>query len=127
MRYDTIAHVVFCTPELGAVGLTEAQALESHPDLDIYKADFRPMRATLSGSAERAIMKLVVDAGTQRVLGAHVLSHEAGEMVQLIAVAMTMGATKPDFDATVAVHPTAAEEFVTMGEPSARYRGGARL
>ena len=127
MRYDAIAHVVFCTPELGAVGFSEAEALAQYPDLDIYKADFRPMKATLSGSAERAIMKLVVDAATQRIVGAHILSEAAGEMIQLVAVAMTMGATKADFDATVAVHPTAAEELVTMSAPSARYRSGQRI
>jgi glutathione reductase (NADPH) len=124
IRYDTIAHVVFGTPELGAVGLTEAQAIERFPKVDVYKADFRPMRATLSGSRERTIMKLVVDGATQRILGAHILAHDAGEMIQLVAVAMTMGATKADFDATVAVHPTAAEELVTMRSPSARYEGG---
>ncbi len=124
IRYDTIAHVVFGTPELGAVGLTEAQAVERFPKVDVYKADFRPMRATLSGSRERTIMKLVVDGATQRILGAHILAHDAGEMIQLVAVAMTMGATKADFDATVAVHPTAAEELVTMRAPTARYEGG---
>jgi glutathione reductase (NADPH) len=124
IRYDTIAHVVFGTPELGAVGLTEAQAAEGFAKVDVYKADFRPMRATLSGSRERTIMKLVVDGATQRILGAHILAHDAGEMIQLVAVAMTMGATKADFDATVAVHPTAAEELVTMRAPTARYEGG---
>ena len=74
MRYDAVAHVVFCTPELGAVGLTETKALEGYPDIDIYKADFRPMKATLSDSAERAIMKIIVDAKTQRVLGVHLSS-----------------------------------------------------
>jgi glutathione reductase (NADPH) len=124
IRYDTIAHVVFGTPELGAVGLTEAQAVERFPKVDVYKADFRPMKATLSGSRERTIIKLVVDGATQRILGAHILAHDAGEMIQLVAVAMTMGATKADFDATVAVHPTAAEELVTMRAPTARYEGG---
>ncbi len=124
IRYDTIAHVVFGTPELGAVGLTETQAVERFSKVDVYKADFRPMRATLSGSRERTIMKLVVDGATQRILGAHILADDAGEMIQLVAVAMTMGATKSDFDATVAVHPTAAEELVTMRAPTARYEGG---
>jgi len=127
MRYDAIAHVVFCTPELGAVGLTEAEALAKHADIDIYKADFRPMKATLSGSAERVIMKIVVDAGTQRVLGVHILAHDSGEMIQLTALALTMGATKADLDATVAVHPTAAEELVTMLAPTAKYRGSERV
>jgi glutathione reductase (NADPH) len=124
IRYDTIAHVVFGTPELGAVGLTEAEAVERFPKVDIFSADFRPMRATLSGSRERTLMKLVVDGVTQRILGAHILADGAGEMIQLVAVAMTMGATKADFDATVAVHPTAAEELVTMRAPTARYQDG---
>ena len=124
IRYDTIAHVVFGTPELGAVGLTEAEAVGRFPKVDIFRADFRPMRATLSGSRERTLMKLVVDDATQRILGAHILADDAGEMIQLVAVAMTMGATKADFDATVAVHPTAAEELVTMRAPTARYEAG---
>ena len=124
IRYDTIAHVVFGTPELGAVGLTEAEAVQRFPKVDIYKSNFRPMKATLSGSGERTIMKLVVDGATGRILGAHILAHDAGEMIQLVAVAMTMGATKADFDATMAVHPTAAEELVTMRAPSVRYENG---
>ena len=123
-RYDTIASVVFGTPELGAVGMTEAEAKVRLEKFDIYEANFRPMKATLSGSGERAIMKLIVDAKTQKVLGAHILAENAGEMIQLIAVAMTLGATKADFDATMAVHPTAAEELVTMRTPSRRYHGG---
>jgi glutathione reductase (NADPH) len=126
IRYDTIASVVFGTPELGAVGLTEAEAVARFPNVDIYKADFRPMKATLSGSRERTIMKLVVDGTTGRILGAHLLAHDAGEMIQFVAVTMTMGATKADFDATVAVHPTAAEELVTMRVPTSRYEDGKR-
>ena len=84
IRYDTIAHVVFGTPELGAVGLTEAEAVERFPEVDVYKTDFRPMKATLSGSAERTIMKLVVDGATQRIVGAHLLAQEAGDMIQLL-------------------------------------------
>ena len=127
IRYDTIAHVVFGTPELGAVGLTEVEAVERFPHVEIYKVDFRPMKAALSGNAERAIMKLVVEAESQKILGAHILAHEAGEMIQLLAVAMTMGASKADLDATVAVHPTAAEELVTMRKPAARYEMGKRV
>jgi len=122
--YETIASVVFGTPELGAVGLTEAEARARFPNVHVYKADFRPLKATLSGRAERTLMKLVVDGSSDRILGAHILSHDAGEMIQLVAVAMTMGATKADFDATVAVHPTAAEELVTMRAPFARYEDG---
>ena len=124
IRYDTTASVVFGTPELGVIGMTEAEAAARLEKFDVYEANFRPMKATLSGSGERAIMKLIVDGKTQKVLGAHILAESAGEMIQLVAVAMTMGATKADFDATMAVHPTAAEELVTMRTPSRRYDGG---
>jgi glutathione reductase (NADPH) len=83
----------------------------------IYKASFRPMKATLSGSEDRVLMKVLVDTATDRVVGVHVLGHDAAEMIQLAAVAIGMGATKADFDRTVAVHPTAAEELVTMRVP----------
>ena len=124
IRYDTIASAVFGTPEIGTVGLTEQEARERFPKLDVYKTEFRPLKATVSGAPDRAIMKLIVDGATQRIVGAHLLAHEAAEMIQLVAVAMTMGATKADFDATVAVHPTAAEELVTMRSASARYEDG---
>ncbi|HXW19995.1 MAG TPA: glutathione-disulfide reductase [Roseiarcus sp.] len=126
IRYDTIASTVFGTPELGAVGLTERQALQQFPKVDVYKTNFRPLKATVSGGPERTIMKLVVDGSTQRIVGAHILAREAAEMIQLVAVAMTMGATKADFDATVAVHPTAAEELVTM-RSHARYEDGMQI
>ena len=83
----------------------------------VYKSQFRPMKATISGRDERTLMKLVVDGPSDRVVGVHVLGHDAGEMIQLAGVAVTMGATKADFDRTVAVHPTAAEELVTMRTP----------
>ncbi len=105
---------VFTSPEIGTVGITEAQARKSHGAVDIYKASFRPMKHTLSGRQERMLMKLVVDAKTDRVLGVHILGPDAGEMAQLAGIAMKMGATKAQFDATMAVHPTAAEELVTM-------------
>jgi glutathione reductase (NADPH) len=127
IRYDTIASTVFGTPELGAVGLTENEALERFKKVDVYMTDFRPLKATVSGAPDRAIMKLVVDGVTQRIVGAHLLAHEAAEMIQLVAVAMTMGATKADFDATVAVHPTAAEELVTMRSAHARYEDGTQV
>ena len=127
IRYDTIASTVFGTPELGAVGLTEREALQRFPRVDVYKTNFRPLKATVSGAPERAIMKLVVDGATQRIVGAHILAHEAAEMIQLVAVAMTMGGTKADFDATVAVHPTAAEELVTMRWAHARYEEGMEI
>ncbi|HEY1941521.1 MAG TPA: glutathione-disulfide reductase [Roseiarcus sp.] len=112
--HENVASAVFTTPEIGAVGLTENEAMHRYAALDIYKANFRPMKATLSGSQERTIMKLVVDATTDRVVGAHILGHEAGEMIQMLAIAIKMGATKADLDATMAVHPTAGEELVTM-------------
>jgi glutathione reductase (NADPH) len=127
IRYDMIASTVFGTPELGAVGLTEREALQRFPSVHVYKTDFRPLKATVSGSPERAIMKLIVDGATDRIVGAHILAHEAAEMIQLVAVAMTMGATKADFDATVAVHPTAAEELVTMRSAHARYEEGMEI
>jgi glutathione reductase (NADPH) len=127
IRYDTIGSTVFGTPELGAVGLTEREALERFKTVHIYKTNFRPLKATVSGSSERTIMKLVVEGSTERIVGAHILGGEAAEMIQLVAVAMTMGATKADFDATIAVHPTAAEELVTMRSAHARYEDGMQI
>ncbi|HLJ72685.1 MAG TPA: glutathione-disulfide reductase [Roseiarcus sp.] len=121
MDHRNVPSAVFATPEIGAVGLTEAQARLHHRIVDIYRANFTPMKATLSGRKERTIMKIVVDGETDRVLGVHILGHEAGEMAQLLAIAVKMGATKADFDATVALHPTAAEELVTMRKRAARY------
>ena len=127
VRYDTIASTVFGTPELGAVGLTEREASKRFSSVHVYKTDFRPLKATVSGAPERAIMKLIVEGANQRIVGAHILAHEAAEMIQLVAVAMTMGATKADFDATIAVHPTAAEELVTMRSAHARYEEGMEI
>jgi glutathione reductase (NADPH) len=107
---------VFSQPEIGTVGLTEAAARAGHGAIDIYKTTFRPMKHTLTGRAERTLMKLVVDQASQRVLGAHMVGPDAGEIIQGIGIAVKMKATKADFDATVGIHPTAAEEFVTMRE-----------
>jgi glutathione reductase (NADPH) len=112
--HSLIASAVFTTPEIGSVGLTEAQAIAAVHDVRIFESGFRPMKATISGRQERIYMKLVVDAKTDRVLGVHILGHDAGEIVQAVAIAITMGATKADFDATIALHPSAAEELVTM-------------
>ncbi|HLH90230.1 MAG TPA: glutathione-disulfide reductase [Xanthobacteraceae bacterium] len=112
---------VFSEPEIGCVGLTETEARERYPRVDIYKATFRPMKATLSGRDTRMLMKLVVDGASDRVLGCHIIGEGAAEMVQVAAIAVKMKATKADFDATVALHPTAAEELVTMRTPTARY------
>ena len=119
--HDGIPTAVFTTPEIGTVGLTEDQARRTFDVVDIYSASFRPMKATLSGRAEKTIMKIVVDGTSDRVLGVHILGHDAGEMAQLLGIAVKMGATKADFDATMAVHPTAAEELVTMRTRSARH------
>jgi glutathione reductase (NADPH) len=116
-----VPSAVFSTPEVGSVGLTEAQALERHADVDIYSTSFRPMKAMLTGSVERTLMKLVVHRGSGRVLGCHIVGADAAEMIQLIAIALTLGATKADLDATLAVHPTAAEELVTMRAPTRRH------
>lgn len=112
--HDLIATAVFSQPEIGTVGLTEAQARDKYKEVDIYKSVFRPMRHTLSGRDEKMLMKLIVAASTDRVVGCHIMGPDAGEMAQLLGISMKMGATKADFDATMAVHPTAAEELVTM-------------
>ena len=115
--HDMIPTAVFSTPELGTVGMSEEQARASHANVVIYKTSFRPMKNTLSGRSDRTLMKLVVDGDSDRMLGVHILGEASGEMIQCIGIAMRMGATKHDFDMTMAVHPTAAEELVTMRTP----------
>jgi len=122
--HQDIPTAVFSTPEIGTVGLTEAQAKANFAAVDIYKASFRPMKATLSGRDERMIMKIVVDAQTDRVAGVHILGEDAGEMAQLLGIAVKLKARKSDFDATMALHPSAAEELVTMRTPTERWRRG---
>lgn len=113
-----IPTAVFSTPEIGTVGLSEEAARRAHgDDVVIYKATFRPMKATISGRDERMLMKIVVEGKSDRLLGVHVLGHDAGEIIQMAGIALAMGATKADFDRTVAVHPTASEELVTMRTP----------
>ena len=119
--HENVPSAVFTTPEIGTVGMTEAQARARLDIVDIYRSSFRPMKSTLSGRADRVIMKLVVDGAHERVVGAHIMSHDAGEMIQLLGIAIKMKATKADLDATMAVHPTAAEELVTMRTRTARY------
>jgi glutathione reductase (NADPH) len=114
--YEGVPSCVFSHPPLGAVGLTETQGRERYGAIDIYRSGFRPLKHTLSGRDERAMMKLVVDSAGGRVLGCHMVGPEAGEIIQGFAVAIKCGATKAQFDATIAIHPTAAEEFVTMRE-----------
>jgi glutathione reductase (NADPH) len=112
---------VFSDPELGTIGLTEAQARERHARVDIYKSSFRPMKATLAARDTRSFFKLIVDGETDRVLGCHIAGPDAGEMIQIVGIAIKMRATKADFDAVMAVHPTAAEELVTMRTKAASY------
>ncbi len=120
VNHSLIPSAVFSQPELGTVGLTEAKARETHGKIDIYKTSFRPMKHTLSGRDERMLLKLVVDGETDKVLGCHIAGPDAGEMAQLLGIALTCGATKAQFDATMAVHPTASEELVTLRE---KWRG----
>ncbi|MGD9839531.1 MAG: glutathione-disulfide reductase [Afipia sp.] len=116
-----IPTAVFTQPEVGTVGLTEAEARAQYTHVDIYKTDFRSLKSTMSGSQSRVMMKLIVDASTDRILGCHIVGPEAGELIQVVGIAVKMKATKADFDATMAVHPTAAEELVTLRTPSARH------
>jgi glutathione reductase (NADPH) len=124
VTHQDIPTAVFTTPEIGTVGLSEEEARAIFDVVDIYVTSFRPMKATLSGRAEKTIMKIIVDGQSDKVLGVHVLGHDAGEMAQLLGIAVKMGASKADFDATMAVHPTAAEELVTLRTRSARHERG---
>lgn len=114
--YNNIPTAVFCQPEFATVGLSEEQAREQYPDIAIYLSDFKPMLQTLGGGSERITMKLVVDNQTDRVLGCHMVGEHAAEIIQGMAIALQASATKANFDATVGIHPSAAEEFVTMRE-----------
>jgi glutathione reductase (NADPH) len=125
--HDMIATAVFSQPEIGTVGLSEEEAAKRFADLEVYRAQFRPMKATLSGRAEKTIMKLIVNAADRKVVGAHILGHDAGEMAQILGITLKAGCTKDDFDRTMAVHPTAAEELVTMYNPSYRVKNGERV
>jgi glutathione reductase (NADPH) len=119
--HANVPTAVFSEPEVGAVGLTEAQARAQLAQTDVYKSMFRPLKATLSGRDTTVLLKLIVDGETDRVVGCHIVGEGAAEMVQLAAVAIKMRATKADFDATMALHPTIAEELVTMRTRSATY------
>ena len=118
MDYEFIPTAVFCQPNIGTVGLTEEAARDLGVELEIFKSDFKPMKHTLSGRDERTLMKLIVDKSTDQVIGLHMVGPDAGEICQGMAVAMKAGATKAHFDSTIGIHPTAAEEFVTMRTPS---------
>ena len=119
--HTNVPTAVFSEPEIGVIGLTETQARERLAKFDVYKTTFRPMKATLSGRNTRTFMKLLVDGTTDRVVGCHIVGPDAGELIQVVGIAVKMGATKADFDATMAVHPTAAEELVTMREKAMSY------
>jgi len=114
--YSDIPTAVFCQPEFGTVGLSEEQARAEYADIAVYLSDFKPMLQTLGGGAERITMKLVVDNESDRVLGCHMVGEHAAEIIQGLGIALKAGATKAHFDATVGIHPSAAEEFVTMRE-----------
>lgn len=120
MSYEFIPTAVFTHPNIGTVGLTEAQAREKFGDITVFRSEFKALKHTLSGSGERTLMKLIVDTASDRVVGLHMVGAEAGEIVQGFAVALKAGATKAVFDATIGIHPTAAEEFVTLREPVRR-------
>src|SRR6202158_221051 len=119
--HTDVPTAVFSQPEIGTVGLTEAQARAQFRHVDIYKVDFKPIKATLSGRDTRVLMKLVVDAATDRVVGCHIVGDDAAEMIQVLGIAVKMKATKADFDATMALHPTSAEELVSMRTRTARH------
>jgi glutathione reductase (NADPH) len=115
--HDDVPSAVFSQPEIGSVGLTEEEARERYGEVDVYRSSFRELRHTLTGKATKTLMKLLVDRESQRVVGAHMLGAHAGEIIQGVAIAVKCGATKAQVDATIGIHPTAAEEFVTMREP----------
>lgn len=117
LSYQNIPTAVFCQPNIATVGLTEAQAREQVGELSVYESDFRHLRHTLSGRNERTYMKIIVDAATDKVLGMHMVGADAGEIIQGFAAAMVAGITKRQLDATLGIHPTASEEFVTMRVP----------
>ena len=120
--HEDVPTAVFSQPAIGTCGLTEAEAEARYPEIDVYLSTFRPLKHTLSGRDQRSVMKLLVDAATDRVVGCHLLDPDAAEIVQGVGIAMKCGATKAQFDRTMAIHPTAAEEIVTMREPARRLR-----
>ena len=121
-EYENVPTAVFSQPNIGTVGSTEAQARERYRAIDVYKSSFRPLKHTLSGRDEHSFMKLVVDREADRVLGCHMVGTDAGEIIQGLAIALRCRATKAQFDATIGIHPTAAEEFVTMRNKTEQVR-----
>lgn len=122
LDYELIPTAVFCQPNVGTVGLTEEEAISKFQEVDVFCADFRTLKHSLTDNQERTFMKLIVDRQSDRVLGAHMVGHEAGEIIQGIGVALKAKATKTDFDKTIGIHPTSAEEFVTMRQASRSYQ-----
>jgi len=120
-RLSLVPTAVFTTPELGTVGLSEAEAVRQFGTVEVFLAQFRSMKSVLSGRAGKCFFKLVVHGGDGRLLGAHLIGPEAAEMIQLLGIAISAGARKADLDATLPVHPTLAEELVTMRQPARRY------
>ena len=120
--HSNVPTAVFSEPEVGAIGLTEAQARAQLAKVDIYKTSFRPLKMSLAGRDTRAFLKLIVDGDSDRVVGCHIVGAEAGDMIQLVGIAVKMRATKADVDAVMAVHPTMAEELVTLREKAVSYR-----
>ena len=116
--YDTVPTAVFSQPNIGTVGLTEEEARARYKNIVIYMSSFKPMKLSFTDAAEKTFMKIIVDRDTDRVLGVHMLGADAGEIIQGIAIALRAGATKSVFDSTIGIHPTAAEELVTMREPA---------
>ncbi len=114
VSHDNVSTAVFSQPTIATVGLTEEDARKKYGPVDIYRARFKPLKNTVSGNEERTMMKIVVDRATDKVVGLHMVGVDAPEIIQSLAVAITCGATKKQFDRTMAMHPTAAEEFVTM-------------
>jgi glutathione reductase (NADPH) len=119
--YSNVPTAVFSSPEIGAVGLTELEARAQYPAVDVYKVRFRPLKATVTGDCEAALLKVIVDCATDRVIGIHIFAEEASEMIQLLAIAVGSGATIKDFVSVMAVHPTIGEEIVAMQTPTVRY------
>jgi glutathione reductase (NADPH) len=117
VEYDFIPTAVFCQPTIGTVGFTEDEARARFKDITLFKSSFRAMKHTLSGRDEKTFIKVIVETATDRVVGVHMMGSDAGEILQGIAIAMRAGATKAIFDSTIGIHPTTAEEFVTLREP----------
>ena len=125
--HEFVAETVFTTPEIGSVGYTEEEAVEKFKNVDIYKTRFRAMKHSFPKSEAYTFFKIVVDANTDKVVGVHAVTDGAGEMIQGVAIAVKMGATKADFDNTIGIHPTSAEELVTMRSASHKYRNGVKV